>query len=243
MKKNAKTIKISVVIPAYNEEKDLTRCLTALSEQDFNWPYEIIVVDNNSTDKTSEVAHQFGVKVLWEKRKGVGQARQTGFEQAKGEIIASSDADTIQPRDWLTKIYQFFKKYPRLVGVSGPFIFIDKGKFFNQFVKILTPSIIVLDKLMGRGKNHFTGMNFAVRKNVFQQVGGFNTSLCYGEDIDLSKRMGKVGRIRFTPQLRVLTSSRRWQINKKLITYLTNYFNAAITGKPLINELPDFDKK
>ena len=243
MRKNTKTIKVSVVIPAYNEEKNIARCLEALSEQDFSLPYEIIVVDNNSADKTSDIAHRFGVKVLLEKKKGVGHARQTGFDQAKGEIIASSDADTIQPKDWLTKIYQLFKKYPRLVGVSGPFVFIDKGRFFNRFVKMLTPSIIVLDKIMGRGKNHYTGMNFAVRKDVFKQVGGFNTNLRFGEDIDLSKRMGKVGRIRFTPKLRVLTSSRRWQVNKELITYLTNYFNAALTGKPLVNKLPGFEHK
>lgn len=95
MKKNSK---ISVIIPAFNEENFLPKCLESLKKQDFK-DFEIIVVDNNSKDKTSEISKKFGVKILKEKNQGAAFAREAGFLKARGKIIATTDANTILPRN------------------------------------------------------------------------------------------------------------------------------------------------
>ena len=89
---------LSVVIPAYNEEQYLPACLRALRQQKDAPPFEVIVVDNASTDSTACIAGQFGAHVVAEPRKGVARARQSGFEAARAPIVASTDADTIVPR-------------------------------------------------------------------------------------------------------------------------------------------------
>ncbi len=86
---------ISVVVPAFNEEKFIGRCLEALKRQDFSEKYEIIVVDNNSTDKTAQIAKRMGVKVVSEKKQGDVFALRKGCSEAQGEIIAITDAETL----------------------------------------------------------------------------------------------------------------------------------------------------
>ena len=94
---------VTVVIAAYNEEKDLPKCLTAITTQNFpKDDYEIIVVDNNSTDKTAEIAKSFGVKVITETKQGNTFAVKKGMDGAMGEIIANTDADTVVFSDWLS---------------------------------------------------------------------------------------------------------------------------------------------
>lgn len=109
---------ISLVIPAYNETKYLGKLLASVSGQNF-YDYEIIVVDNNSTDDTAKIAEQFGAKVIKENRQGVAFARQAGFARAQGDIIATTDADTVLPSDWLAKIAAKFGENPRLVAYGG----------------------------------------------------------------------------------------------------------------------------
>src|SRR4051794_27972494 len=93
--------RFSIVVPAYNEVAYLGLALQALLQQDFAEPYEIIVVDNDSTDRTGEIAASYGVTVVRETARGVCQARQRGTIEARGEIVVSTDADTVPPRDWL----------------------------------------------------------------------------------------------------------------------------------------------
>src|SRR3989344_2814273 len=101
-----KKLKISVVIPAYNEEKYIAKTLKSLINQDFPRElFEIIVVNNGSTDKTHQVAEKFGVKVIrYNKVQGVSAARDVGSRIAEGEIIAGTDAYTVVPRHWLKTI-------------------------------------------------------------------------------------------------------------------------------------------
>jgi len=102
-------VKISVIIPAFNEEKLLPRCLESLRNQDYEDEYEIIVADNGSTDDTAGIAREFGAKVVsCPNRRGVFHARQAGADAACGDIIAQADADTIYPRGWLRRIANQF---------------------------------------------------------------------------------------------------------------------------------------
>ena len=94
------TLKISIVIPAINEERGIGKTLDAVNKDYFqrqNWELEIILVDGNSTDKTREIATQKGARVLVEKRKGYGRAYKTGLAAATGDIIVTGDADATYP--------------------------------------------------------------------------------------------------------------------------------------------------
>ena len=108
--KGLKKIAISVVIPAHNEEKYIGKCLNSIRKQTFK-DYELIVVDNNSTDDTSKIAARYGARVIKETKQGITPARERGFKEAKAEIIARTDADAIVSPNWLKTINHTFKKY------------------------------------------------------------------------------------------------------------------------------------
>src|SRR5579885_2506952 len=97
----ARQLRISLVIPAHNEESHLAACLDAVAAQTVR-PFEVIVVDNNSSDATAEVARSYSfVRVVREPRQGLAFARDAGFDAARGELIGRIDADTLLPPNWV----------------------------------------------------------------------------------------------------------------------------------------------
>lgn len=108
MSKN-QSLALSIIIPAFNEEIHLKNCLTSIENQ-ISKPFEVIVVDNNSTDNTVKVAKSFKfVKVLHESKQGIVFARNKGFNSAKGDLLCRIDSDTILPKDWTLTIEKFYK--------------------------------------------------------------------------------------------------------------------------------------
>jgi cellulose synthase/poly-beta-1,6-N-acetylglucosamine synthase-like glycosyltransferase len=223
---------ISVVVPAYNEEKYITSCLESLDIQ--NYPknkYEIIVELSGSNDKTEEIAKSFGAKITNTGTKdGVASARQNGSKAANGEIIAQTDADTRVPKDWLAKINQVFQR-SEVIGVTGAVEFTQTNWFYKSLAKFVYP--IYLRMMFLFGKSVFTGMNFAIRKETFDKIGGFNTKLLSAEDVDLGIRAGRTGKIVYDTNLVVYTSARR--IEKSPIGFLKhhtlNSINYLFQGK------------
>jgi glycosyltransferase involved in cell wall biosynthesis len=221
MRKNPK---ISVVIPAFNEEKFLPKCLESLKNQDFK-DFEMIVVDNNSTDKTVEIAKKFGAIVFSEKNQGVAFARQKGFLKARGKIIASTDADTILSQNWLSRIFEEFQRDESLLAFGGSCI-LYSGPFSAKLAaRYFFPFLLRLDKIFSGGWN-LMGSNFAVRKSAFLKIGGFNTNLKLNEDIEISHRLRKVGKVILDPNFKVKTSGRRYRHG--LIFGLINYAPSTI---------------
>lgn len=99
---------VSVVIPVYNESRRLARCLDALSRQT-RAPDEIIVVDNNSTDDSVEIARRYPlVRIITEKKQGITHARSAGFDAARSDVIARIDADSVVRSDWVQTLHQIF---------------------------------------------------------------------------------------------------------------------------------------
>lgn len=203
-------MKLSVIIPAYNEERRLESCLQSIIAQ-VEKPDEIIVVDNNSHDKTAEVAKRMGARVVKETVQGMIPARNRGFDEAKGDIIARTDADTHVPSDWLKRIKKAFRDDPKLIGLSGPAAFYD----IPQFSDISDwPTKVFFETLHKAFRHDFLfGPNMAIRKKAWEKV---KDDVCLDdkevhEDIDLSLHLIAYGRIKFDPELVVSSSARRWR--------------------------------
>jgi glycosyltransferase involved in cell wall biosynthesis len=207
---------ISVVIPAFNEEAFLPLLLESLKKQTFTLPYEVIVVDNNSTDKTAEIARKFGARVIFEKNPGYAYACNAGFAAASGKIIARADADYVQPKDWLEKIWNTFEKDTKLAAVGGPIYPLESTFVENS---LYYPSILIwmyLLKGLGRG---FLFPNMAVRKEIYHKTGGFDTHLQFGEDTEMCLKLKHLGKVGFLQNLYVYTSVRRMRSLGALQTF------------------------
>lgn len=175
----AKNPLISAIIPAYNEELYIEKCISSLKNQDLDKSmYEIIVVDNGSTDNTYELAKNMGIKVLKEPQRGVTHARNMGAEHASGEILVFPDADCLYPQDWLTRIVNIFKESPSLDALGGTFVFYDATPLWEK-VSVASKRFVY----------HIAGGNMAVRKMAFQQVGGFDTRYNIGEELLLELKL------------------------------------------------------
>lgn len=218
-------MRISVVIPAYNEEKYLKQCLASLTKQDEK-PDEIIVIDNNSTDKTTAVAKKFGVKVVKELRQGISHARNRGFDEAKYEIIARCDADTIVPSSWIKRIKADFgkKKRPDALLGSVEFYDLDSMTIFQPHVVTMVYKFYLgtMKKLM----KHYplNGPNMVITKDIWKKV---RKTVCLDdsqvhEDIDLSIHIHKAGgKIVYDDRLHVKFSARR--IKNKPDSFFVEY--------------------
>ena len=116
-------MKVSVVIPAYNEEKFIRKALKSVTNQLVDAD-EIIVINNNSSDKTVEITRSFSVRIIDEKKQGMISARNTGFDNAKYDIIARIDADVQVPPDWIQRIKRNFEK-KKIDALTGPLLLSD----------------------------------------------------------------------------------------------------------------------
>lgn len=172
-------MKISVVIPAYNEEELLGSCLEALNNQTVE-PFEIIVVDNNSTDKTAEIAKKYGAKVLFEPKQGAAYARNTGYQVAKGDVLARTDADTIVPKNWIEKLQQAFEKENVAIVCGGVQYHKKNLNFLSHLFTFWVDDIF--------GYKAVTGPNYGIRKSVWEKIKNkvHNDNDKFHEDLDLA---------------------------------------------------------
>lgn len=202
-------MKISVVIPAYNEENYIGRLLKTLQNQEEKAD-EIIVIDNNCTDKTVVIAKRFGVKIVREKKQGMIFARNRGFNEAKYEIIARCDADTILPSNWIKKIKENFIKN-KIDGLLGNVITYDfylnsilYSKIYNWFMRMIL------------GHHTLHGPSMAVTKTAWNRIKAnicLNDQLVH-EDIDLSIHINNLGgKIFYDPLFISFYSTRRIKSN------------------------------
>ncbi len=223
---------VSVVVPALNEEGFIQRTLFSLINQDFK-DYELIVVDNNSQDKTAQIAEQFGARVIFEPRKGIGYSREAGFRAATGSIIATTDADTVLPHDWLSRILKEFSSDQKLVAFGGLYSLYN-GPFLARFaVRYMMFFVWAFDRIFSGGWT-LPGVNLAVRREAYLRIGGFNTKLDLGEDGDLSQRLKYLGKVKLDMGFRVQTSGRRYRngLFMALVQYLPNALARIFLGNP-----------
>jgi len=199
---------ISVIIPTFNEEENIAQCLVSLCHQTIpRNEYEIIVVDGGSKDATCEIARKYADKVFTQTSKKVGGARNDGVKEAKGDIIATTDADCILPRDWIQRIGEDFKN-PAVVQLYGPVYPIEEG-FGNKFSLFLANTFSRIG-YYSRTFYYTLGCNTAFRKDAFERAGMYRC-IDAGDDLEIAMRLKDLGKIRFDGKLRVGFSMRRYQ--------------------------------
>lgn len=246
-------MKISFVIPAYNEEAYIGKCLESILEATGKLyaSTEVIVVNNASTDRTKEIASSFPkVIVVDEPRKGLLFARQAGFEASTGELIANVDSDSILTPGWINTVLYEFSKNKKLAALSGPFIYYDLPVAANvgvRFYYYLGYIIYFINRFILRIGSLLQGGNFVLRREALKKIGGFNLDLTfYGEDTDLAVRISKVGAAKFTFKLPMYSSGRRLKYEGFLtmaIKYPANFFSTTFRGKPFHEEYIDIRSK
>ncbi|GAC1386980.1 MAG: hypothetical protein NVS1B7_6430 [Candidatus Saccharimonadales bacterium] len=204
-----KPLTLSLVIPAYNEESYLKACLDSVANQTVQ-PLEVIIVDNNSTDKTQQIAEQYPfITVVHETMQGVVYARNKGFNAAKGDIIGRIDADTILDPNWVEITLKIFSAQ-QVDAITGSTHFYDMpGAPYNYKVEHVFKSFLY------KYDNSFPflfGTNMAIRRSAWRLV---SKSVCTGknifEDCDLAIHLHQMGlTITYDTTLRAGMSSRRY---------------------------------
>lgn len=182
--------RISVIIPAYNAEKTIARCLGALKKQ-LLLPLEIIVVDDGSIDRTVELAKEKAVVIPNIRKKGAGGARNTGAFAAKGDIVAFTDSDCVPGEDWLKNIASVFCDID-VCAVGGGYSSGVNDSFWQRFC---------YEELFFRRRNidgqvkTLVSNNFACRRSAFLEEGGFPEEYPVCEDMLLSYKLSKRGKV------------------------------------------------
>lgn len=192
---------LSVIIPAYNAEKTLYSCLSALHDQSLpKRDYEIVVVDDGSTDGTSKIAKEFNVKYLFQTNKGPATARNKGVHVAQGNIVLFTDSDCIPDHNWIQEMVRPFGN-PDVVGVKGTYktkqtdlaARFAQAEFEDRYDLLRkSPSIDMIDTYSA-----------AFKKDVFLKIGGFDEDfpVANNEDTDLSYRLASSGyKLVFNPK-------------------------------------------
>ncbi len=247
-------MRISFVVPAYNEEAYLPACLESILDQTRSLPdgtCEIIVVNNASSDRTREVALRYrSVTVVDEPRKGLTFARQAGFAASSGSLIANVDSDSRLTPGWVAKVLSTFAQaeiahsanpeaHRPLVSLSGPLAYYDLTSSQRRLVHVFYMTAWItyaINRYILRVGSMVQGGNFVVSRAALEAIGGFNTSISfYGEDTDIARRLNQVGEVRFTFALKMSSSARRLKsegILTMAVRYSINYLWTTFFKRP-----------
>ncbi|MCQ1952498.1 glycosyltransferase family A protein [Arthrobacter sp. zg-Y238] len=200
---------VSVVIPCRNDAVLLEACLQSLARQSLP-PREIVVVDNNSSDASAEVARRFGARVVFEPAAGIPAAAGAGYDAASERldpdaVIARCDADCVLPPDWIARIAEAFAADPKLEVLSGPGVFYGMPRLPALLLSRLYLGSYYL--AMGSALAHwpFFGSNLALRAGTWRAVSGevHRNDAQMHDDVCLSFHLGQGRRCRRDPHLTV----------------------------------------
>ncbi|HOV98020.1 MAG TPA: glycosyltransferase [Bacteroidota bacterium] len=199
-------MKFSIIIPTYNEEANIEECLQSILSQ--NYPrndFEIIVSDGSSSDRTVPIAQQYADKVVVDSKRGIAHGRNFGAQHASGEILVFVDCDVNLRNNFLQECSTKFQD-KELSGLCGKAMPRD-GNFFARFVYYGTYYLVRIFSFFGLPL--YPGMCVAYRRTAFEKVGGFREDLGISEDIDLSKRISKIGKCIVHSRAKAFVSTRR----------------------------------
>jgi len=232
---------ISFVIPCYNEEKYIRDCIQSIRREASCLPlYEIIVVDNNCTDRTVLIAMQEGVTVISELQKGVVFARQKGYETAQYALIANIDADSRLCEGWVTTALKHIAD-PKVAAITGPLLYDDVSRSLHISTKIYYYLAWFSSRFIGV---FLQGGNSLIKKSALDKVNGYDTSIAfYGEDTMTAKRLVPFGKIKFVMKLKLHSSPRRLKDQGVISTtwlYIKNYLSVTFKDKASTSAYKDY---
>lgn len=232
-------MKASIVIPAHNEAGCIRSTLEAVRFLHLpDEEYEVIVVDNASTDSTADIARGFyGVRVIHESQKGILHAREAGRKAAQGEIIVQLDADNIPESDWLARGVAYFDD-PKVVCVSGPYYFYDGNLSFRWMSYAYQAGLLwATHQLLSPISRACIAMggNMFIRASALEALGGYDTSfIFYGEDTHTARILKTRGKVYYVMGHWVYSSARRFKrmgVVQLVWTYSLNWFWVTAFGR------------
>lgn len=204
---------VSIVMPVYNEEKNLVHTLYSLSKLKSDFSTELIVVNNNSTDKTQLILDKLEIKSFFLVKQGISYTRQLGLEMAKGKFHLCVDGDSLYHEQWLNEYVNALEDESISV-VYGPHSFLPASAEHKRLSLALYEIISgKFFKIRSRNKEYLNvlGFNFGFRTQDGKKAGGFNTARPRWSDGWMAMTLQKKGKIKFIENhhTRVWTSSRR----------------------------------
>lgn len=210
---------ISIVIPAYAEEKLLPLLLKSINEQKF-LPEEVIVADANSPDNTAKIAVEMGAKVVEGGK--IARGRNAGAAVAKSKYLLFLDADSQLPTD--TTLVEAFLEYLKTeTDIASARYIIPKNQENSKFARVMGYLIFTFANVVRHLQNFSQKLNWEggafilIKRSVFEHVGGFNESLTIGEDRDFYQRAFKLGYKYRNLDVSISTSLRRFDTPSKAI--------------------------
>lgn len=210
--------KVTVITPIYNNAKMIGECLDSLLPQDYP-DYEVIVVDDGSTDNTPDVVRRYPVKLITADHTGISAARNLAIRAARGDIVITMDSDLKVPKDLISRMVAPLMADPRRGVVMSWW---DISNPENLVASLIFRGYeYFFDKL--EEPNFFWGYCFAIKKKIFDEVGYFDETLSLVEDVDFAYRVAHAG---YT--IRILKDVRVWHyFRDSLLKHLKRHYKTA----------------
>ena len=224
---------ISLIIPAFNEEKILGRCLRSIEAQNYH-DYEVVIVDGGSSDKTLDIAERYKHKILTLPRRRpheVSLARNFGARYAEGEILAFIDADIVLPSGFLSVLDKCFEN-PEVVGVMCKVLPLEGNSIEKALYECNNVLMKTSNKIHILQLSYFSCISY--RREPFIKMGGFREDLSACEDYDLALRLSKHGKMVFTDKITIYMSPRRlreWTCLGYIVRYFKYLFQYHMFGR------------
>lgn len=208
-------MKISLIIPVYNEEAYISQCLESIQKQ-LLLPDEVVICDNGSTDSSTEVIKSYQkrlpIKLVHEKQKGIRFAVEKAWRSSSGDIILRTDADSILPSNWISSMVKHFQEKPHLAACGGP-IFASDGHRLLKFIQLIANLANDIVFYPVKGYDLLVGANFAIRRHILEKLGGYLCNNPHLGDDQLICQKLKAANLFFRrfADCRNFTSTRRFQ--------------------------------
>ena len=195
-------MRISIIIPTYNEENYLPELLESIKNQNFT-DYEIIIADNNSTDDTVKIAKDYNCKIVNGGLPAIG--RNNGAEIAKGDILIFLDSDLVLTENYLEEVVNEFDE--KNLGIAITQMVPLSNKLKDKILHTLANKFMIM---VERIKPHGAGCyGIIVKRQLHEESGGFDESLTFGEDTEYIERIGKIEKFKVLRKPRIGVSTRR----------------------------------
>ena len=228
-------MKISVVVPAFNEEKLIGATLRSIKGAsnafgERGWDTELIVCNNNSTDATQQVAEREGARVIFEPVNQIGRARHTGACAATGDWLVFVDADSHPSVELFREVAQVIESKRYLGG--GCTVVLDKRFHWAG------EGLLKVWNALSRTATWMAGSFIFCEASAYREVGGFSMELYASEELDLSRKLKKLARQKgkrliILNRHPIITSGRKFQLYTAR-EHLRVFFRAALGfGRPL----------